>query len=83
MQDVHYSAEDVALFGILTIYIVAGMLALVGVMLGYFASHPYKPRLRWTTDDMIEGLRREFPTLPRDPDPRSVFLALRELRNRW
>ena len=33
--------------------------------------------------EVIEGLRREFPQLPQDPDPRSVFLALRELRNRW
>ena len=33
--------------------------------------------------EVIEGLRREFPQLPQDPDPRRVFLALRELRNRW
>lgn len=38
---------------------------------------------RLQNPEVIEGLRREFPTLPRDPDPRSVFLALRELRNRW
>ena len=39
--------------------------------------------LRLQSLEVIEGLRREFPSLPRHPDPRSVFLALRELRNRW
>jgi len=24
-----------------------------------------------------------FPDLPENPDPRSVFLKLRELRNKW
>lgn len=38
-------------------------------------------RLRSPT--VIARLRAEFPDLPEDPDPRSVFLRLRELRNRW
>ncbi len=32
---------------------------------------------------VIEGLREAFPDLPEDPDPRTVFLKLRELRNGW
>jgi hydroxyacylglutathione hydrolase len=28
-------------------------------------------------------LRESFPDLPEEPDPRTVFLKLRELRNRW
>jgi hydroxyacylglutathione hydrolase len=28
-------------------------------------------------------LRERFPELPDDPDARSVFLRLRELRNQW
>jgi hydroxyacylglutathione hydrolase len=28
-------------------------------------------------------LRETFPDLPEDPEPRMVFLRLRELRNKW
>jgi hydroxyacylglutathione hydrolase len=32
---------------------------------------------------VIAGLREKFPELPAAPDPRTVFVKLRELRNRW
>jgi hydroxyacylglutathione hydrolase len=32
---------------------------------------------------VIAGLRAKFPELPPTPDPRTVFVKLRELRNRW
>ncbi len=32
---------------------------------------------------VIAALRREFPDLPDAPDEKTVFLKLRELRNRW
>jgi hydroxyacylglutathione hydrolase len=32
---------------------------------------------------VIEGLRKDFPDLPDQPDPKTIFLKLRELRNRW
>ena len=32
---------------------------------------------------VIEGLRKHFPDLADRPDPREIFLKLRELRNRW
>ncbi|MFQ5618327.1 MAG: hydroxyacylglutathione hydrolase [Rhodospirillales bacterium] len=32
---------------------------------------------------VIKTLRQAFPDLPDDPDPETVFLKLRELRNRW
>ena len=38
-------------------------------------------RLRSAT--LIAKLRAEFPDLPEQPDPKAVFLKLRELRNRW
>ncbi|HVL55659.1 MAG TPA: hydroxyacylglutathione hydrolase [Burkholderiaceae bacterium] len=38
-------------------------------------------RLRSPT--VIAKLREAFPDLPDDPDPGTVFLKLRELRNRW
>ena len=38
-------------------------------------------RLRSPT--VIARLREEFPDLPDDPDTRTVFLKLRELRNSW
>ena len=38
-------------------------------------------RLRNPT--VIAKLRAEFPDLPDDPDPRTVFVKLRELRNKW
>lgn len=38
---------------------------------------------RLHSPSVIAALRREFPDLPDDPDPKTVFLKLRELRNRW
>jgi hydroxyacylglutathione hydrolase len=38
-------------------------------------------RLRSPT--VIAKLRAAFPDLPDEPDPRTVFLKLRELRNKW
>jgi hydroxyacylglutathione hydrolase len=32
---------------------------------------------------VIAGLRTKFPDLPEQPDARTVFVKLRELRNRW
>jgi hydroxyacylglutathione hydrolase len=32
---------------------------------------------------VIAKLRESFPDLPEKPDPRTVFLKLRELRNSW
>jgi len=32
---------------------------------------------------VIARLRETFPDLPDDPDPKTVFLKLRELRNKW
>jgi hydroxyacylglutathione hydrolase len=32
---------------------------------------------------VIKRLREAFPDLPDDPDPETVFLKLRELRNKW
>lgn len=38
---------------------------------------------RLTSPTVIKRLREAFPDLPDDPDPRTVFLRLRELRNKW
>jgi hydroxyacylglutathione hydrolase len=38
---------------------------------------------RLQSPSVIARLREEFPDLPDAPDPRTVFLKLRELRNRW
>ncbi|TAN54524.1 MAG: hydroxyacylglutathione hydrolase [Betaproteobacteria bacterium] len=38
---------------------------------------------RLTSPAVIGQLRKAFPDLPEKPDPRTVFLKLRELRNRW
>ena len=38
---------------------------------------------RLHSPSVIARLRDAFPDLPDDPDPRSVFLKLRELRNSW
>jgi hydroxyacylglutathione hydrolase len=38
---------------------------------------------RLTSPTMIARLREAFPDLPDQPDPRTVFLKLRELRNKW
>jgi hydroxyacylglutathione hydrolase len=38
---------------------------------------------RLTSPSVIRKLREAFPDLPDNPDQRSVFLKLRELRNKW
>jgi hydroxyacylglutathione hydrolase len=38
---------------------------------------------RLTSAAVIRRLREAFPDLPEHPDPRTVFLKLRELRNSW
>jgi hydroxyacylglutathione hydrolase len=38
---------------------------------------------RLTSKTVIRKLRDLFPTLPKDPTPKEVFLRLRELRNHW
>jgi len=38
---------------------------------------------RLRSPSVIEALREAFPDLPANPDPRTVFLKLRELRNHW
>ncbi len=39
--------------------------------------------MRLTSPAVIARLRESFPDLPDAPDPRTVFLKLRELRNHW
>lgn len=38
---------------------------------------------RLTSPGVIAGLRAAFADLPENPDPKTVFLKLRELRNKW
>jgi hydroxyacylglutathione hydrolase len=38
---------------------------------------------RLTSRSVIRRLREVFPDLPENPDPKTVFLNLRELRNKW
>ena len=38
---------------------------------------------RLTSPSVIKRLRDAFPDLPDNPDPKTVFLRLRELRNTW
>ena len=38
---------------------------------------------RLTSPTVIATLREAFPDLPQKPDPKTVFLKLRELRNKW
>ena len=39
--------------------------------------------LRLRSPSVIAALREKFPDLPADPDPKTVFTKLRELRNTW
>ena len=39
--------------------------------------------LRLDNQDIIENLQKDFPGVAKSPDPKSVFLALREIRNSW
>lgn len=41
------------------------------------------PFFRLDNEEIIAELRKQFPKLPDNPNPKAVFLALRELRNRW
>jgi hydroxyacylglutathione hydrolase len=41
------------------------------------------PFFRLSSPSVIARLREAFPDLPDDPDPATVFIKLRELRNRW
>ncbi len=38
---------------------------------------------RLDNPEIIEELRKELPDIPISPDPKSVFLALRKIRNSW
>lgn len=38
---------------------------------------------RLHSSSVIARLRETFPDMPEDPDPKTVFLKLRELRNKW
>jgi len=38
---------------------------------------------RLTSRSVIQRLREAFHDLPDEPDPKTVFLKLRELRNKW
>jgi len=38
---------------------------------------------RLSSPSVISRLREAFPDLPEKPDPKTVFLKLRELRNKW
>ncbi|MBI3515518.1 MAG: hydroxyacylglutathione hydrolase [Proteobacteria bacterium] len=38
---------------------------------------------RLTSPSVIKRLREAFPDLPDQPDPKTVFIKLRELRNKW
>ncbi len=38
---------------------------------------------RLTSRSVIQRLREAFPDLPDEPDPKTVFLSLRDLRNKW
>jgi len=38
---------------------------------------------RLNNAEVIEKLRASFPDMPANPDEKTVFVALRELRNKW
>jgi hydroxyacylglutathione hydrolase len=39
--------------------------------------------MRLDSPGLIERLREDFPELPDQPDAKTVFARLRELRNKW
>lgn len=41
------------------------------------------PFFRLQSQGVIQRLRESFPELPEDPQPREVFILLRQLRDRW
>ena len=47
------------------------------------AEREFNTFLRLKSPTLIAALREAFPDLPEAPDERTVFLKLRELRNRW
>ena len=47
------------------------------------AERNFNTFFRLTSPSVIARLRESFPGLPEKPDARTVFLKLRELRNRW
>jgi hydroxyacylglutathione hydrolase len=67
--------------------------AMLGRISGQDPNSPYVTTLedegeintffRLRSPNVIARLRESFPELPDDPDPRTVFLKLRELRNKW
>jgi hydroxyacylglutathione hydrolase len=67
--------------------------AMLGRVSGQDPNQPYVTTLdlegeintffRLRSPMVIARLRESFPDLPADPDPRTVFLKLRELRNGW
>ena len=67
--------------------------AMLDKLTGQDPNHPYVSTLeverhvntffRLTSPTVIAKLREAFPDLPEQPDQRTVFLKLRELRNKW
>ena len=47
------------------------------------AERNFNTFFRLTSPSVIARLRESFPDLPEKPDARTVFLKLRELRNKW
>ena len=47
------------------------------------AEKQVNPFFRLHSPALIAQLREDFPDLPADPDPQTVFLKLRQLRNDW
>jgi hydroxyacylglutathione hydrolase len=43
----------------------------------------YNTFLRLGSASLIAKLREDFPDLPEQPDAKTVFVKLRELRNKW
>ncbi|MEP7303475.1 MAG: hydroxyacylglutathione hydrolase C-terminal domain-containing protein, partial [Caldimonas sp.] len=39
--------------------------------------------LRLSSPSVVAALRKVFADLPENPDPKTVFVKLRELRNKW
>ncbi len=66
---------------------------MLGRLSGQDPSHAYVSTLaierqvntffRLTNPSVVAALRKVFPDLPEKPDPQTVFLKLRELRNKW
>jgi len=48
-----------------------------------FSALRFNTFFRLDSPGVIAKLRESYPDLPERPDPRTVFLKLRELRNSW